>query len=76
MPGRKWQDLSPQTRRLIAVGSAIDGGLRLAALVDLWRRPPVAVRGRKSRWALALALVGSAGILPIAYFRYGRRPDG
>ena len=76
MPGRRWQDLSPQTRRLIAVGSAIDGGLRLAALVDLWRRPTAAVRGRKSRWALALALVGSAGLLPMVYFLYGRRPAG
>ena len=73
VPSRTWKDLSPRSRRLIAVGASIDAGLRLAALVDLWRRPPETVRGRRSRWALALAVVNSAGILPLAYFRFGRR---
>ena len=63
----------PRSRRLIAVAATVDAGLRLAALVDLWRRPPETIRGRRSRWALALAVVNSAGLLPLAYFRFGRR---
>jgi hypothetical protein len=45
-------------------------GLQVAALVDLRRRPPDRVRGRKAIWA-ALSFVNFLG--PIAYFAYGRR---
>jgi hypothetical protein len=69
----KWSGLSPRTRRLIIVGGVCEGCLKLAALIDLARRPATSVRGSKVRWALAVTLVNSVGTVPIAYFVYGRR---
>jgi hypothetical protein len=69
----RWSDLSPRTRRLIVAGLVWEGLLKVAALVDLARRPASGVRGSRLRWALAVALVNSVGAVPIAYFRYGRR---
>ena len=74
MARRKWDDLDPRTRRLIVVAGAIDGALRLAALVDLARRPSNEVRGSKSKWAMAVTLINSLGAVPIAYFAWGRKP--
>ena len=74
MARRKWEDLDPRTRRLIVVAGAIDGVLRLAALVDLARRPSNEVRGSKSKWAVAVTLINSLGAVPIAYFVWGRKP--
>jgi hypothetical protein len=48
--------------------------LKSAALLDLAHRPATEVRGSRVRWALAVALVNSVGVVPIAYFLYGRRP--
>lgn len=73
MTRKKWQELSPRTRRLIIVGGVFEGVLKLAALVDLARRPAAEVRGTKVRWALAIVLTNSLGALPIAYFAWGRR---
>jgi hypothetical protein len=50
-----------------------EGILKIAALVDLKRRPADQVRGPKWLWAVAVFLVNSAGALPLAYFRYGRK---
>jgi hypothetical protein len=73
---RKWDDLDPRTRRLIVIAGAIDGALKIAALVDLARRPSHEVRGSKARWAVGLALTNSLGLVPISYFVWGRRkPD-
>lgn len=58
---------------MLVVGGAVDGALRIAALVDLARRPSSAVRGSKPAWAVSLLLVNSLGVLPIAYFARGRR---
>jgi hypothetical protein len=69
----KWDELSPQQRRLIIVGGALEGALKVAALVDLARRPTAEVKGSKLLWALAITLINSVGAVPIAYFRYGRR---
>jgi hypothetical protein len=41
--------------------------------VDLARRPPASVNGRKDVWAAAIA-VNFVG--PLAYFAWGRRPRG
>jgi hypothetical protein len=70
---KRWHDLSPGTRRLIVIVAGIEGMLKAAALADLARRPARTVRGSKLRWATAIALVNSAGAVPLAYFLYGRR---
>ena len=70
---KKWNELSPGSRRLVVVAGAVDGALRLAALSDLARRPATEIRGPKWLWAAALGLVNSIGAVPIAYFLYGRR---
>lgn len=68
-----WGDLSLRTRRLIIAGAAGEGLLKVAALIDIKRRPASQIRGPKWLWAALLAVVGSAGILPISYFILGRR---
>ena len=73
MSGKKWNDLSPRTRRLVVVTGVIEGALKLAALLDLARRPASQVRGSKARWVAAVTFVNSLGAVPIAYFVYGRR---
>lgn len=73
MATKRWKDLSPRTRKIILVGSAVDGALRAAALADLKGRDESEVNGSKRRWALALTFVSSAGVLPAAYFLRGRR---
>jgi hypothetical protein len=71
--GRRWSDLSERTRRLLVVGAVVEGMLKLAALNDLRRRPASQVRGRKWVWAVVVTLANSAGLVPLAYFRFGRR---
>lgn len=73
MAKKHWHDLSPRTRQAIVAAAVVDGVLRIAALVDLQRRPAERVRGSKRTWAAALVLVNSAGALPVAYFLRGRR---
>jgi hypothetical protein len=58
---------------LIVVAGAIDGVLKIAALIDLARRPPNEVRGSKRKWVAAVTLVNSLGAVPLAYFAWGRR---
>jgi hypothetical protein len=73
---KKWNELSPRTRQLIIAGGAFDGVLKIAALIDLARRPAAEVRGSKVRWALAVTLINSVGAVPVAYFACGRRKPG
>ncbi|MGH3414493.1 MAG: hypothetical protein ACRDPH_15565 [Marmoricola sp.] len=73
MTKKKWGDLSPRARRILLAGAGAEGLLKIAALLDLWRRPAAEVRGSKRRWAVAIALVNSAGLVPIGYFVRGRR---
>jgi len=73
MAKKKWNELSPRSRRLIVAGSVFEGVLKLAALIDLARRPASEVRGSKLRWALAVTSINAVGAAPIAYFVYGRR---
>jgi hypothetical protein len=70
---RRWSDLTDRQRRLILVGVAYEGILKIAALVDLKRRPADQVRGPKWAWATAVFFVNSVGAVPLAYFRYGRK---
>ena len=73
MANKKWNELGPGTRRLIIAGGAFEGVLKVAALIDLARRPAGEVRGSKARWALAVTFINSVGAVPVAYFVYGRR---
>lgn len=70
---RQWSDLSQRTRRLLTITAIAEAILKLAALIDLKRRPASQVRGPKWLWATVLAIVSSAGVVPISYFVFGRR---
>jgi hypothetical protein len=70
---KKWNELSPRARRFIIIGASFEGVLKVAALIDLVRRPAAQIRGTKARWAAALVLINSVGAVPIAYFLRGRR---
>ena len=70
---RRWNDLQPRTRRLIVIVGAIEGVLKITALIDLARRPSNEIRGSKAWWAAAVSLVNSLGVVPMAYFAWGRR---
>ena len=73
MAKRRWSDLDPRVRQAMLVAGAVEAGLKIAALIDLARRPARDVRGSKAVWAAAIALVNAAGAVPIAYFLRGRR---
>jgi hypothetical protein len=70
---RQWRDLSGRTRRLLAITAVAEGILKLAALIDLKRRPASQIRGPKWVWATVVTVVSSAGVVPISYFLFGRR---
>ena len=72
---RRWNDLPEGKRRALMVMSAVEGLLKIAALIDLKRRPANQVRGPKWAWGTAISVVSSAGILPVAYFVFGRRRE-
>jgi hypothetical protein len=52
---------------------AVEAGLKIAALIDLARRPARQVRGSKRWWAVAITFINAAGAVPIVYFLRGRR---
>jgi aspartate/tyrosine/aromatic aminotransferase len=70
---RRWSDLSKRTRILLITAAVADGALRVAALIDIQRRPASQIRGRKWMWAAAVGLVSSAGVVPSSYFVFGQR---
>ncbi|HEY4568485.1 MAG TPA: hypothetical protein VIH10_03440 [Kribbella sp.] len=70
---KRWADLTPRSRRFVVVAAVVEAVLKVAALVDLARRPAAEVNGSKVRWALVITLVNSLGAAPLAYFAYGRR---
>jgi hypothetical protein len=69
----QWSDLSGRNRRLLAITAVAEGILKLAALIDLKRRPASQVRGPKWVWATGVTVVSSAGVVPLLYFLIGRR---
>ncbi|GAF46870.1 hypothetical protein [Rhodococcus wratislaviensis] len=75
MLARRWADLSDRERRWILVSSIVEGVLKIAALVDIKRRPAEQIRGSKRVWATAVVLVNSVGVVPLTYFVLGRRPQ-
>ena len=70
---RQWSDLSPRTRGLLIAAGVAEGVLKVAALIDIKRRPAGQIRGPKWLWAAVVTVVGSAGVVPISYFVLGRR---
>jgi hypothetical protein len=70
---KRWSDLPERTRRWIALATAVESVLKIAALVDLKRRPAGEINGEKWKWATAITLVNSFGLVPVGYFLYGRR---
>ena len=71
--GQRWNELSERDRRLVVLGAVVDGILKIAALIDLKRRPADGVRGRKWVWATVVSLANAVGLVPLAYFLFGRR---
>ena len=72
---RQWSDLSERTRRLLIAAAVAEGILKVAALIDIKRRPASQIRGRKWVWATVVTVVSSAGVVPVSYFVFGRRPQ-
>lgn len=70
---KRWSDLNPRVRQAVLLGGAFEAGLKIAALIDLSHRSRGDIRGSKTAWALALALVSSGGVVPIVYMLRGRR---
>jgi hypothetical protein len=70
---KQWSDLSGRTRGLLITAAVVEGALKVAALIDMKRRPASQIRGPKWLWAAVVTVVSSAGVVPIAYFVFGRR---
>ena len=70
---KRWNELSPRSRKLITAAATFEAVLKIAALIDLLRRPADQVRGSKARWATTIVVLNSAGVLPMYYFARGRR---
>jgi len=66
---------NPVARGLLAGVAVLDATLRAWAIADLVNRSDDQVRGSKTRWAVGLAAVNSAGLLPAAYLLWGRTAD-
>lgn len=67
---RKWAELSGRQRTLILTAAAGELSLKIAALIDIKRRPADRIRGPKALWraAMAVNLLG-----PLSYFVIGRK---
>lgn len=74
MARKRWRDLNPRVRQAILLAGAFEAGLRVAALIDLSRRPAAEVHGPKKLWGAAIAVVNSGGAVPILYLLHGRKP--
>jgi Phospholipase_D-nuclease N-terminal len=70
---KQWSDLSERSRGLIIAAAVAEGSLKVAALIDIKRRPASQIRGRKWIWAVVVVIVNSFGAAPLSYFIFGRR---
>lgn len=66
------RELSAGQKRGLIVLAACELCLKIAAGIDIWRRPADRIKGPKAAWMAALA-VNFFG--PAAYFAFGRRGD-
>lgn len=67
---KRWEDLTVQQRTAISIMGTLQVTLLVAALLDMWRRPPEQIQGNRVAWSF-IALINFFG--PIAYFLFGRR---
>jgi Phospholipase_D-nuclease N-terminal len=67
---QKWAELSDRQRALLLGAAAAELSLKIAALIDISRRPAGRIRGPKALWraAMAVNLLG-----PLSYFAFGRK---
>ena len=70
---KQWSDLSERNRKLLIAAGVVEGCLKIAALIDIKRRPASQIRGPKWLWAVVVSVVSSAGLVPISYFVLGRK---
>jgi len=70
---KQWSDLSERNRKLLIAVGVVEGCLKIAALIDIKRRPASQIRGPKWLWAAVVSVVSAAGLLPISYFVFGRK---
>jgi hypothetical protein len=70
MPKKRWDELSSVQKGTIVLTGAVQLGLLVAALVDIYRRPVGEIRGGKRLW-VAAAFINYVG--PISYFLFGRK---
>jgi hypothetical protein len=73
---KQWSQLSNRNRRLLIAAAVAEAILKVAALIDIKRRPASQIRGPKWVWAAVVAVVSSAGVVPVSYFVFGRRQSG
>ena len=66
----RWANLSDGQRRLLIAAATAEVTLKVAALIDIQRRPADQIRGPKALWraAMVVNLVG-----PLSYFTIGRK---
>lgn len=67
---RKLAELSDRQRTLLLTAAAAELSLKIAALIDIKRRPAERIRGPKALWCAAMA-VNLFG--PLSYFAFGRK---
>jgi hypothetical protein len=67
---KRWADLSVGQRRLLVTAAAAEVSLKIAALIDIQRRPADQIRGPKAFWRAAM-VVNLLG--PLSYFAVGRK---
>lgn len=67
---KKWAELSDRQRALLLGAAAAELSLKIAALIDIKRRPAERIRGPKALWraAMVINLLG-----PLSYFVIGRK---
>src|SRR5258708_33123161 len=67
---KKWAELSDRQRTLPLGAAAAELSLKIAALIDIKRRPAEQIRGPKALWRAAMV----ANLLgPASYFAVGRQ---
>jgi hypothetical protein len=66
----KWSDLSRGQQAALGAAAAAELSLKVAALIDISRRPAELVRGPKALWR-AVQVVNLLG--PLSYFAFGRK---